>query len=112
MNHKLSVLVQIDLDGAYVRLVVTGCLTEANQHALHALVGRVRTELPPTTVTVDLTDAVHVEAAAVDLLRWAIADGSSPHVSPVRMRVPNGLPGHRPGPAWHGHGGDLAGRAA
>ena len=29
MDHKLSVLVQVDLDGAYVRLLVTGRLTEA-----------------------------------------------------------------------------------
>ncbi len=29
MDHRLAVLVQVDLHGAYVRLVVTGCLTEA-----------------------------------------------------------------------------------
>ncbi|MEX5266039.1 hypothetical protein [Kocuria sp. CPCC 205231] len=83
MDHKLSVLVQIDLHGAYVRLIVTGRLTEANQHALHPLVARARTLIPPVTVSIDLTGAEHVETGAVDLLRWALehldtADGTGP----------------------------------
>ncbi len=95
MDHKLSVLVQIDLDGAYVTLAVTGCLTEANQHALHPLIRRARALIPPVTVSVDLTASGHVEANAVDLLRWAIdhdepADGASP----VELLLPNGLPNH------------------
>jgi hypothetical protein len=100
MDHKLSVLVQIDLDGAYVRLAVTGCLTEANQHALHPLVRRARALIPPVTVSIDLTAAGHIEASAVDLLRWAIDhDETGDGASPVDVLVPNGLPGHRPAPA-------------
>ncbi|MFF0905456.1 UNVERIFIED_CONTAM: hypothetical protein RF653_17440 [Kocuria sp. CPCC 205316] len=102
MDHKISVLVQIDLDGAYVRLAVTGCLTEANQHVLYPLVHRARTLIPPVTVSVDLTAAGHVEAAAVDLLRWAIDhDETADGASPVELLAPNGLPTHEhtPGPA-------------
>ena len=96
MDPKLSVLVQIDLDGAYVRLVVTGCLTEANQHVLYPLVRRARTLIPPVTVHVDLTAAAHVEPAAVDLLRWGIDhDETLDGASPVELLVPNGLPTHR-----------------
>lgn len=73
MDHKLSVLVQADLHGAYVRLVVTGWMTEANQHVLHPVVARARTLIPPAAVvTVDLTCADHVDPAAVDLLRGAV----------------------------------------
>ncbi|MEX5258528.1 hypothetical protein [Kocuria arenosa] len=95
MDHKLSALVQIDLDGAYVRLAVTGCLTEANQHVLYPLVRRARMLIPPVTVSVDLSAAGHVEAAAVDLLRWAIDhDETADGASPVELLVPNGLPTH------------------
>jgi hypothetical protein len=100
MDHKLSVLIQIDLNGAYVRLVVTGCLTEANQHVLHPLIRRARTLIPPVTVSVDLTTAGHLEAAAVEALRWAVDhDESLQGASPVRVVVPHGLPAHRPAPA-------------
>ncbi|MGQ1799064.1 hypothetical protein ACT4S5_18280 [Kocuria oceani] len=95
MDHKLSVLVHIDLDGAYVRLAVTGCLTEANQHVLYPLIRRARRLIPPVTLSVDLTAAGHVEANAVDLLRWAIDhDETADGVSPVVLLVPNGLPNH------------------
>jgi hypothetical protein len=100
MDHKLSVLVQVDLNGAYVRLAVTGCLTEANQHALHPLIHRARTLIPPVTVSIDLTCAGHIEAAAVDLLRWAADHDETLHgASPVEVVVPNGLPDHHPAPA-------------
>ncbi|MFI7496646.1 hypothetical protein ACH9D2_18250 [Kocuria sp. M4R2S49] len=96
MDHKLSVLVQVDLEGAYVRLAVTGCLTEANQHVLYPLVRRARTLIPPVTVSVDLTAADHVEAIAVDLLRWALDHDETPEgVSPVEILVPSGQPSHR-----------------
>ena len=83
MDRKLSVLVQIDLDGRGLCLVVTGCLTERNHHVLHPVIRRARTLLPPMTVTVDLTGAEHVEATAVDLLRWATDHDKS--LSPVKI---------------------------
>ncbi|MFI7494747.1 hypothetical protein ACH9D2_08505 [Kocuria sp. M4R2S49] len=98
MDHRLSVLVQVDLGGAYVRLAVTGCLTEANQHVLYPLVRRARTLIPPVTVSVDLTAADHVEAIAVDLLRWAVDhDGTmgGAGAGAVELVVPDDLPGHR-----------------
>ena len=35
MQRKISVLVEVDLDGRYVRVDVAGALTEVNQQALH-----------------------------------------------------------------------------
>lgn len=100
MEHKLSVLVQVDLDGSYVRLVVTGCVTEASQQALYPLVRRARRLIPPVTVTVDLTGAEHVEAAGVDLLRWALDhDTTIGGASPVQVLTSAELPAHLPAPA-------------
>jgi hypothetical protein len=102
MDHKLSVLVQIDLDGAYVRLAVTGCLTEANQHVLYPLVRRAQALIPPATVHVDLTAAAQLEPAAVDLVRWGI-DHDEPinGVGPVQLLLPRGRPPVHSSPAPH-----------
>lgn len=100
VDHKLSVLVQMDLENRSVRLVVTGCVTEANQHVLYPLVRRARTLIPPVSVSVDLTAARHVEAIAVDLLRWAIDhDELVPGAGPVRILTTTHFPGHPSAPA-------------
>ncbi|GGG71143.1 hypothetical protein GCM10011374_39760 [Kocuria dechangensis] len=97
MDHKLSVLVQVDLHGTYVRLVVTGCVTETNQHALHPLIVRAQTLIPSGMVTVDLTCAEHVEAAAVEQLRAAVDhDQTLSRCGLVEVLSPARLPAHRP----------------
>lgn len=97
MDHHAAVLVQVDHLSASVRLVVSGCLTERNQQAVRPLVVRARTLIPPATVTVDLTGADHVEAAAVDLLRWTFdEDAMLERNGLVELLVPDPLPGHRP----------------
>ncbi|MFI7493320.1 hypothetical protein ACH9D2_01150 [Kocuria sp. M4R2S49] len=102
MVHKLSVLVQMDLENRSVRLVVTGCVTEANQHILYPLVRRARTLIPPVTVSVDLTCAGHVEDIAVDLLRWAIDHDEPVHdAGPAQILTPIRLPGHPSTLAWN-----------
>lgn len=99
MSHKLSVTVQIDLDGKSVRIVVTGCVTEASQRALPPLIRRARNLTPGVQVTVDLSGAQHIEASGVDLLRWAI-DHDRPLRGPVQLLVP--APDARPSAAAHG----------
>ena len=95
MHHKLSVLVQVDLDGRHVRLVVTGCLTEVNHRALCPVVRRARTLVPGIAVIVDATSAHHVEPAAVDLLRWAAEhDDAVEGTQPVEFVLPSELPVH------------------
>ena len=97
MDHKLSVLVQIDRHDAYVRLVVTGRMTAANQHVLHPVVARARTLIAPAAVvTVDLTCADHVDPAAVDLLRGAVGhDEIFGGRAPVEILVPDRSLDHR-----------------
>lgn len=95
MHHKPSVLVQVDLDGRHVRLVVSGCVTELNHRALCPLVRRARTLVPGIAVVVDLTAAHHVEPAAVDLLRWAADHEDAVRgTAAVDFVLPDELPGH------------------
>lgn len=95
MHHKLSVLVQVDLDGRHVRLVLTGCLTEINHRALCPVVRRARTLVPGIAVIVDATSAQHVEPAAVDLLRWAAEhDDAVEGTQSVAFVLPAELPTH------------------
>lgn len=102
MDHHAAVLVQVDHLSASVRLVVSGCLTERNQQAVRPLVLRARTLIPPPTVTVDLTGADHVEAAAVDLLRWTLdEDAMLGEDGPVQLLLPDPLPGHRSAQPGH-----------
>ncbi|MFI7495396.1 hypothetical protein ACH9D2_11875 [Kocuria sp. M4R2S49] len=72
MQRKIAVLVEVDLDGRYVRVSVTGALTRTNQQALHPVLRRARTTLPAARVSVDLTCARELEPATVDLLRGAV----------------------------------------
>ena len=95
MHHKPSVLVQVDLDGRHIRLVVSGCVTELNHRALCPLVRRARTLAPDLAVVVDLTTAHHVEPAAVHLLRWAAEHEDAVRGTPaVDFVLPAELPGH------------------
>ncbi|GAA1753099.1 hypothetical protein [Kocuria aegyptia] len=95
MHHRPSVLVQVDLDGRHVRLVVSGCVTELNHRALCPLVRRARTLVPGIAVIVDLTPAHHVEPAAVDLLRWAAEHEDAVRGTPaVDFLLPADPPGH------------------
>ena len=71
-DPKLSVLVRVDLDGRHLRLIVTGCLSAANQQALHPVIERARTLTPAAEVLVDLTAGGPPEPAAVALLRAGI----------------------------------------
>ena len=91
MNRKISVLVEVDLDGQYVRVNVTGALTEVNQQGLYPVLRRARTMLPGATVTVDLTCVHDVEPAAVDLLRWA-ADQDESLGDAVEILAPKTAP--------------------
>lgn len=104
MDHKISVTVHVDLDGQYVRIVVTGRLTEFSQRALHPLIRRARTLTPGVQVTVDLTRVRHVEPLGLDLLRQAVdQDEAAGTRQPVHLVVaepsrsrPAPPPGARP----------------
>lgn len=91
MKHTMSVLVQVDLDGTHVRVLVTGCVTEANQHVLHPVIERVRALTAGVHVQVDLASVQHLEPAATALLRAAVDHGGTSSKSgAVGLTVPAG----------------------
>lgn len=96
MQRKISVLVEVDLDGRYVRVNVTGALTEVNQQALYPVLRRARTMLPGARVIADLTCVHDVEPAAADFLRWA-ADHDESLGGAVDLLLPETAPAEAPG---------------
>ncbi|GEO94127.1 hypothetical protein ACT4S2_14760 [Kocuria turfanensis] len=72
MQRKISVLVEVDLDGRYVRVDVTGAVTAVNQQGLHPVLRRARTMLPAATVRLDLSCVRDLDPHALDLLREAV----------------------------------------
>lgn len=91
VDPKISVLADIDVDGTYVNLVVTGHLTETNQQGLHPLIRQARALTPHGRISADLRGAENVEDNAVDSLRWAIdhPDNTGPAAGPVDILVPD-----------------------
>lgn len=96
MDHKISVTVQIDLDGKNIRIITAGCLTRFSQSALLPLIRRARRLTPGARVTLDATPTRHVEALGLELLRDAVDHevslGDGP---PVHFLVPAHLPDHQ-----------------
>ncbi|MGX5358136.1 hypothetical protein [Kocuria sp. KH4] len=87
---KLSVAVQVDLDGRHVTIRVTaGALTALSQQGLHAVIRRARTLTPGVHVAVDLSTLSEVEASAVRLLHEALEDpGRTGRGGAVRLVLP------------------------
>ena len=94
VDPKISVLADIDVDGTYVNLVVTGHLTETNQQGLHPLIHQARTLTPHGKISADLRGAENVEDNVVDSLRWAIDhhDNTGPAAGSVDILVPDEEP--------------------
>ncbi|MFC7375778.1 hypothetical protein ACFQS2_01155 [Brachybacterium sp. GCM10030267] len=79
MTHRISVTVRADVDAREIRLLVTGCLTEDTQQTLLPLARRA-CALGPLQVTIDLTEARHIETTGVAQLRSVL--------EPVRFLLP------------------------
>lgn len=69
MNHKLRVLVRVDVDPGRVTLEVTGCLTQANYPVLLHIMRRGRRLSPEQDITVDLHSASHLDPEVLMYLR-------------------------------------------
>ncbi|WP_427134610.1 hypothetical protein [Pseudarthrobacter sp. S9] len=74
MNHKLRVLVRVDVDPGRVNLEVTGCVTRSESPALLQIVRRAGRLGAGTDVTIDLHGAAHLDPEVLlDLRRMADA---------------------------------------
>jgi hypothetical protein len=69
LNHKLRVLVRVDVDPGRVTLEVTGCLTQANYPVLLHIMRRGRRLSPEQDITVDLHGASHLDPEVLMYLR-------------------------------------------
>lgn len=99
MDHKLSVTVQIDLDGKHIRILIAGCLTKYSQAALLPVIRRARYLTPGVLVSLDASPARHIDNVAVDLLRDSMAQEASLDKGlPVEFLLPEPLPHHGDAP--------------
>lgn len=75
MNHKLRVLVRVDLDPGHVTLEVSGCLTPANFPVLLHLLLRAQKLATGPSVTLDFRDASHLDESVLSYLHQAALPG-------------------------------------
>lgn len=93
MTHELSITVDADVDLHELRLLVAGCLTTGNQPGLLPVIRRACALEPLTRVTVDLTEALHIDPTALVLLRTAVDQIERDEaIEPVVFLVPEHLP--------------------
>jgi ABC-type transporter Mla MlaB component len=69
MDHKLRITVRLEMDSPTTVLVLTGCLTAESCLALFPIIGRAASLIGRQSVTVDLSRARHIEAAALTMLQ-------------------------------------------
>jgi hypothetical protein len=68
MDHKLRVVVRLDIDRESADVRVGGCLTNDSCRALLPLICRISTLNSGMTVTIDLSGAEHVERGGLEML--------------------------------------------
>lgn len=68
MDHKLRVIVRLDIDATSVFLEVNGCLTDKSCHALLPVIRRAGSLIQGLNVVVDLSRARHIDTSALEIL--------------------------------------------
>ncbi|CAI3791221.1 hypothetical protein [Pseudarthrobacter sp. MM222] len=86
MNHKLRVLVRVDINPGHVTLEVTGCLTQADFPALLHILRRTGRLQPGSEVRVDLHGASHLDPELLLQLR-SIAAASEGQTGAEQFRL-------------------------
>jgi hypothetical protein len=104
VEHKLRVLVRLDMDCASAVIKIAGCLTDDSCKALFPLIRRLHGLSPGIAVTVDLTDAKHIESRGLETLQLFSSGGSAdgeladtampdaPFTRALNITVPEDLP--------------------
>lgn len=88
MEHKLRVIVRLDIDPSAAVLEVSGCLTADSSHSLPHLIQKTASMLKGQQITVDLSSARHIEREAVSHLR----ETSHGYECDIRIQCPESLP--------------------
>jgi anti-anti-sigma regulatory factor len=93
MEHKLFVLVRLDIDRSSAVLAVNGCLTLESYRALLPIVRRASALIDGLNVIVDLRNAIHVDDAAAVALAESINDECRRHdIGLVTVKYPDVFP--------------------
>jgi hypothetical protein len=90
VNHKLRVLVRVDVDPGHVTLEVTGCLTQANYPALLHIVRRASRLAAGSDVSIDLHGASHLDPEILLYLRQ-LAATNDPAATPEHVAAAAGM---------------------
>jgi hypothetical protein len=69
VNHKLRVVVRVDLDPVRVTLEIGGCLTQTNFPVLLHLLLRAQRLATSPSITLDFRDASHLEPSVLSYLQ-------------------------------------------
>jgi hypothetical protein len=93
MEHKLRILIRLDIDRSSAVLAVNGCLTVESYKALLPVIRRASALVGGLRVIVDLRNALHVEAAAADALNDSVSNEYRHHdVGMVTVQYPGVFP--------------------
>lgn len=93
MDHKLRVLVRLDIDRNSAVLAVNGCLTCESYRALVPVIRRTSALINGLDVLIDLCNAIHIDGAAADALKESInADYLHHDVGIVSVQLPDVYP--------------------
>ncbi|WP_458116009.1 hypothetical protein [Arthrobacter sp. D2-10] len=93
MDHKLRILVRLDIDRNSAVLAVNGCLTIESYRALLPVIRRASALVKGLAIVVDLRDAIHIDGAAVEALTDTINPEAHDHqAGVVTMQLPNVYP--------------------
>lgn len=92
-NRKLKILVSADAEAHIVRILVHGCVSSVNLHALDLVVRRAATLSPGTNVVLDLSEAQAWDSVRTDLHPDSItarltAQGAAPAPFPLGVIAP------------------------
>lgn len=95
VEHKLRVLVRLDLNPDVAVLEVTGCFTALNCRALAPIITRTAAMVGGQAITVDLTSATHIDPEAVTYLPEMGRPAQGPLIN-LAVLCPDILPLCRP----------------
>ncbi|WP_434612291.1 hypothetical protein [Arthrobacter sp. A5] len=89
MDHKLRVVVRLNIEPASAVIAVSGCVTDANATALLPIIRRTGELIGCPVISVDMSAAWHVDQGALDYLKFL---GTGLASDPFNVIVPIPLP--------------------
>ncbi|PVE16946.1 hypothetical protein [Arthrobacter sp. Bz4] len=92
MEHKLRVIIKLEIDHASATVQITGCLTPQGCKALLPLIIRAQGLSGSLAVQIDLSHARHIDAEALHSLEAYSLTGTVAADPQLRITMPAHLP--------------------